>query len=78
MSQLRLLFHVPSSPLLSQPATLELVGANSLHLEAGELPTIQNGATKGAKRHLLDMGGNASSHISIGFLVLPGYQWIHG
>ena len=73
-----MLFHGSSSPLLSQPASLELVGRNSLHLEAGEPPTIQNSASKGANRHLVDLGGTASSHISKGFLVLPGYQGIHG
>ena len=76
--ELPLLFHVPSSTLLSQPAALELVRANSLPLEAGEVPTIQNGVAKGANRHLVDLGATASSHVSMGFLVLPGYQGIHG
>ena len=73
-----MLFHGGTSTLLYQPVTLELVGANCLHLEADELPTIQNGAAKGAKRHLVDLCGPASSPFSMVYLVLPGYQGIFG
>ena len=76
--ELRLLFHGHTSTLLCQPVALELVGANCLHLEADELPTIQNGAVKGAKRHLVDLCGTASSPFTILYLVLPGYQGIFG
>ena len=73
-----MLFHGPSSTLLYQPATLELVGTNCLHLEADELPTIQNGTAKGAKRHLVDLCGPAGSPSSMLYLVLSGYQGIFG
>ena len=78
MSQLRLLFHGPSSTLLYHPVALELVGSNCLHLEVDELPNNQNGAAKGAKRHLLDLCGTASFPFSKLYLVLPGYQGIFG
>ena len=74
---LRLLINMPSNTPLSQPAALKLVGANSLHQEAYELPASQSDGAKGAHHHLVVLGGSASSHNSMGFLVLPGYERIY-
>ena len=74
---LRRLIHVPSSTPLSQLVALQLVGANSLHKEADELPASQNGAAEGAQRHLVVLGGSVSCHSLMGFLVLPAYEGLY-
>ena len=78
MPELRLLCHVVPSTVLCQGVALVLVGANCLPLESDGLPTIQNSAAKGAKRHLVDLCGPASSPFSMLYHFLPGYQGIFG